>query len=126
MEMTTESTGEWNEASEGAAANNADEWREVAAEEQIAIEYEGDGWIGRFMGMDPPNANGIVQTHWTNVTSLEGVDIAERAFLNATRDLINKLKTIPEKALVRAQWTHSMDTGHISGTKMRVFKVQWR
>lgn len=121
--MATES--EWTEATNGAEAN-ADEWREVDAEVQIKFEVIGDGFIGRFTGMDPVNANGITQAHFVNVTDLNGLDIAERAFLNLTRDQINKYRVIPEKSMVRDTWTDNMDTGHSSGNKMQVHKVQWK
>lgn len=124
-EMTTHE-GEWTEATQGAEANADEEWREVEAEEQIAIEYEGDGFIARYIEMDPPNANGIIQGHFTNVMDLEGNYLLETAFLNLTRDLVNKFKKVPEKAIVRVQWKSSLDTGHKSGTKMRVFDVRWK
>ena len=87
---------------------------------------EGDGFVGRYMGMDPPNASGIIQAHFTNVTDLHGDTIADACFLNTTRDLQNKLKKVPVKSMVRALWESSLDTGHESGTKMRVFRVQWK
>lgn len=114
----------WNDATEGADANG--EWgAEVEAEVKIALENEGDGFIGRYMGMDDPG-NGIWQAHLTNVTYLNGADIAPSAFTNATTDLKNKLAKVPVKSMVRVEWTSSMDTGHESGTKMRIFKVQWK
>jgi hypothetical protein len=78
------------------------------------------------MGMDPPNASGIIQGHFTMAFDLDGNPIADTAFLNCTRDLINKLKKVPVKAMTRIQWTGSIDTGHESGTKMRIFTVQFR
>ena len=124
-EMTEESG--WNETTNGAAANE-DEWTEAVSETQIILEAIGEGWIGRFMGMDEPNATGIIQTHWTVVTDLDGSSLenGEGCFINATRDLINKLKKVPVKSLVRAQWIDMLDTGHSSGNQMRVFKVQWK
>lgn len=115
---------EWTDASAGAAAN--DEWQTVDAEVKIVIENIGDGWIGRFMGMDDPNNNGILQAHFTSVTYLNGGDLAPQAFTNASTDLRNKLKNVPVKAIVRAEWVSEMDTGHESGNKMRVFDVKWR
>lgn len=117
--------GDWNEATNGAEAN-ADEWREVESEVQIKFEMIGDGFIGRFTGMDPVNANGITQAHFVNVTDLNGLDIADRAFVNLTRDQINKYRVVPVKAMVRDEWTSDMDTGHSSGNKMQVHKVQWK
>jgi hypothetical protein len=114
----------WQETEE--AIPTADEWREVEAEVQIVLEDEGEGWVGRFMGMDPRNANGIIQGHWTHVEYLNGYYLADSAFANITRDLETKLKKVPVKALTRIQWVSSMDTGHESGTKMRVFRVQWK
>jgi len=116
-------TGEWKDATT-AGAN--DEWQDVDAEFQIILEMEGEGFIGRYLGMDPPNANGIVQSHWTTVLDLAGESIADDAFYNTPTDLRNKLKKVPTKAIVRVQWESSMDTGHESGNKMRVFKVQWK
>ena len=123
--MTTEN--EWNEATTGYEAQT-DEWRDVETETQIVLEELGEGWIARFMGMDPPNASGIVQAHWTQVTDLQGVSLenGEGCFINCTRDLLNKLKKVPVKAVVRCQWASNLNTGHASGTPMRVFKVQWR
>lgn len=117
---------EWTDASAGAAANANDEWQTVDAEVKIVIENIGDGWIGRFMGMDDPNGNGILQAHFTSVTFLNGNDLAPQAFTNASTDLRNKLKNVPVKAIVRAEWVSEMDTGHESGNKMRVFDVKWR
>jgi hypothetical protein len=121
--MTDQET--WNEAP-ATPEWQEDEWREVEAESQIVLEVEGDGFQGRFMGMDPRNANGIIQGHWTSVTTLDHEHISDTAFMNVTRDLENKLKKVPVKAFTRIQWVSSMDTGHESGNKMRVFKVQWR
>lgn len=120
--MTTES--EWTDTSEGAAAN--DEWSEVESEAQIVIEVISDGFIGRYMGMDPPNANGIIQAHFNAVLDLQGESIADSAFINATTDLRNKLAKVPSKAIVRAEWVSELDTGHESGNKMRVWNVKWK
>lgn len=119
----TEDT-KWNDT--GDAIGDTDEWREVEAEAKIIVEQEGDGWQGRYMGMDDPNGNGILQAHFTGVTFLNGTDIAERAFVNATRDLQSKLQKVPVKSYTRIQWVSSMNTGHESGTPMRIFKVQWK
>lgn len=121
--MTEKTEGQWQTATDD---NAADEWREVDAEAMIILEMEGEGFTGRYMGMDPPMASGIVQAHFTNVYDIDGNAIADAAFINATRDLQNKLKKIPVKSMVRAVWESSMDTGHESGNKMRVFKVQWK
>jgi hypothetical protein len=115
---------EWQNAENDTAI--AEEWREVESEVQIKVEVIGDGWIGRFMGMDPRNDNGIIQAHFTNVTYLDGAYIADSAFTNVTRDLEQKLKKVPVKSMTRIQWTSSLDTGHVSGTPMRVFTVQWK
>lgn len=119
-----EKTSEWTEASTGAAANADGGWQEVAEEVQIALENEGDGFIGTYVRKDPPTASGIVQLHFEKVTDLEGNYLADRAFINGTRDLVGKLATVPMRKQVRAQWTHSMDTGQIS--PMRVFAVASR
>ncbi len=112
----------WNDASNGADAN---EWSEVAAEGQIILEVEGEGIIGRYLGQDPPNINGIVQSHWDNVTDLDGKPLGgDEWFFNLTRDLIRKLAKVPVKSTVRLQWVSSMDTGQ--KTPMRIFRVQWR
>lgn len=124
--MTTENDSGWTDATDAALANANDEWRDVEAEAQIILEVEGDGFVGRFMGMDPPNANGIIQAHFTNVTDLHGEAIGGSCFLNTTRDLQNKLKKVPVKAMTRCLWESSLDTGHESGTPMRVFRVQWK
>ena len=115
----------WNDATNGAAANE-DGWHDVEAEDQIIVETEGEGFTARYMGMDPPNANGIVQGHFTGVYTLDDDPFSERAFMNLTTDLRNKLKNVPIRSQVRCQWKSSMDTGHESGTKMRVWNVQWR
>ena len=119
--MTSEKT--WTEASNGAAAN-ADGWNAVADEVQIVLERVGEGFIGTYVRMDPPTASGIVQLHFENVTDLNGNEIGERAFVNSTRDLTNKIRTVPFLRQVRAEWTSEMPTGQIS--PMRVFSVQWR
>lgn len=112
----------WNEETAGAAAN--EEWgAEVESESQIVLEVQGEGWTGTFLEMDKPNANGIVQAHFENVTALDGMVIGD-GFINAGRDLQGKLKKVPPKSEVRIQWVTSMDTGQ--RTPMRVFKVQWR
>ena len=123
--MTAE-TG-WNEATEGEAAN-VDLWKDVEAESQLILEITGEGFTGRLIAMDEPNATGIVQIHLVNVEDLDGnsLESGNGCFMNATRDLINKLKKVPLKSFIRVQWIDNLDTGHSSGTKMRVFKVQWR
>jgi hypothetical protein len=124
-EMTEQENWKSTDTDDAIAIAN-DEWQEVEAEVQIVVETEGDGWIGRYMGMDPRNANGIIQAHWTNVEFLTGEYLAKSAFANVTRDLENKLKKVPVKSLTRVQWVSSMDTGHESGNPMRVFRVQWK
>ena len=122
--MATEKTTEWTEATNGAAANAADEgWATVEEEVQIALENEGDGFIGAYVEMDVTQS-GIVQAHFTNVYDLNGNFIAGRAFVNSTRDLTGKLKTVPQKRQVRAVWISSLNTGQ--PLPMRVFSVQWR
>lgn len=114
----------WNDADN--ATPDESEWQEVEAEVQIKLEVIGDGFAGRFMGMDPRNASGIIQAHFTNATFLNGAEIAPTAFTNATKDLESKLSKVPVKSMVRIQWVSELDTGHESGNKMRVFKVQWK
>jgi hypothetical protein len=118
--MTEQS--EWQDTENDAPFE--DEWQEVESEVMIKFETQGDGFMARYLGMDPRNANGIIQAHFTNVSDLEAVFIADTAFLNVTRDLENKLRKVPVKSMVRVQWTDSMDTGHESGTPMRVFTVR--
>lgn len=122
--MATEKTQEWTEATNGAAANATDEgWATVEDEVQIALEVEGEGFIGTFVEMDMVQS-GMVQAHFTDVYDLNGNFIAKRAFINSTRDLTGKLKTVPQRRQVRAQWTSSLNTGQ--PLPMRVFSVQWR
>lgn len=115
---------EWTEST--TAANPDDGWTEVDAEAKIVIEVIGDGFTGRYMGMEQLPDSGIKQVHITNAEFLDGTPLADKAFVNATRDLENKLRNIPIKSMIRVQWISEMDTGHESGTKMRVFKVQWK
>ena len=120
-----EATTGWNEATNGAASNADDAgWNTISEEDKIDLEHEGDGFIGTLVRMDPPTANGIVQIHLENVTDLDGNFQSERAFINGTRDLVNKMRTVPLRRQVRAQWTSSQNTGQIS--PMRVFSVAWR
>lgn len=115
----------WNDTTNGAAANEETEWNTVSDEVQITFENEGDGFIGRFVRMDERvGVNNLTQAHFENVTDLDGNPVADRAFINAGRDLANKLRTVPLRREVRAQWTTSMDTGQASN--MRVHSVQWR
>lgn len=125
-EMTEESGWNQAEADPTIQSGNLDEWKEVEAEKQIQFEVRGDGFIGRFMGMDPPNATGIIQSHWEDVFDLEGGYMMDSAFLNLTRDLIQKLKKVPAKAMVRIQWTDNLNTGHSSGVPMRIHDVRWK
>lgn len=113
---------EWTESTAGAAAN--DGWNEVDAESQIVLENEGDGWIGQFLGMDAPNSNGIVQAHFESVTGLDNSPLGDGMFVNAGKDLQNKLKNVPVNSQVRIEWVSSMNTGQ--KTPMRVFSVKWR
>lgn len=122
--MATEKTQEWQDATNGAAANAAEGWQDVSEESQIVLEAIGEGFIGTYVRMDPPTQSGIVQLHFENVTDLEGNFVAERAFINSTRDLTNKIRVVPFRRQVRAQWTSELPTGQIS--PMRVFSVQWR
>jgi hypothetical protein len=122
-EMATEKTDEWQDATAGADANSVDDgWTAVEDEVQIKLENEGEGFIGTYVSRD--KAGTIDQLHFTNVTDLDGNFIAARAFVNGSRDLVNKINTVPFRRLVRAQWTTSMNTGQI--TPMRVFSVQWK
>lgn len=122
-----EMTDGWTEATTQTTSNVVtDEWQEVEAEQQIVIEQIGDGFIGKLMGIDPPNSSGIIQAHWTMVTDLQANYLLDSAFLNLTRDLINKLKKVPTKAMVRVEWTQNLNTGHESGTPMRVYDVRWK
>lgn len=114
----------WNEATEGAAANGDGWGTTIDAEAQIVLEMEGEGFIGILDEIDPPNQNGIVQVHLSDVSDLTGQFLGENMFINGTRDLINKLKKVPLKSQIRCQWTSSMDTGQ--RTPMRVFSVQYR
>lgn len=122
--MATEKTEkEWKEE-HGEAPTESEGWgQEVAAESQISLEMEGEGFIARFLGMDPANANGIVQGHFSEAESLDGIYIGD-AFMNIGRDLIRKLSKVPVKREVRIQWVSSMQTGQ--ATPMRVYSVQWR
>jgi hypothetical protein len=126
-EMAGKTEADWTEATTGAAANDTnganDGWATVEDEVQIALENEGDGFIGTYVDMDV-TGTGIAQAHFTNVTDLNGNFIAARAFINSTRDLTNKLKTISYRRQVRAVWTTSMNTGQ--PLPMRVFSVQSR
>lgn len=123
--MATEKTQEWTEATNGDVANSAsDGWTTVSEEVQIAFENEGDGFIGTYVSRDQVGQNGMVQFHFENVTDLDGNWIADRAFVNGTRDLVGKLRTVPFRRLVRAQWTSSMNTGQT--TPMRIFSIQWK
>ena len=76
--------------------------------------------------MDTAGESGIKQIHITNAEYLTGETFAAAAFVNATRDLEQKFAKIPVKSMVRVEWTSTMDTGHVSGTPMRIFKVQWK
>ena len=123
----TEKTQEWHETSNGAAANApADSgWNAVTDEVQIAMENVGDGFIGTLVRIDERvGVNNLTQAHFENVTDLNGDFLAERAFVNAGRDLANKLRVVPLRRQVRAEWTGNMDTGQ--STPMRVNSVQWR
>jgi hypothetical protein len=122
--MTEEKTQEWQESTNGAAENTSDGWAEVSDEVKIDLESEGEGIIGTKVGMDPPNANGIIQAHFENVTDLTDTFVAERALMNAGRDLANKLRIVPNGRQVRIQWRSSLNTGQKS--PMRVYSVQWR
>ena len=113
---TTEAT--WRESEDS-------EWgHEVESESQIVMEMEGDGFIATFTEMDPANANGITQAHFTNVSTLTEEYLGDAMFMNAGRDLERKLKSVPKGSQVRIQWVSSMNTGQKS--PMRVYKVQWR
>ncbi len=123
--MATKETTEsgWTEATNGAEAN-AEGWTTVSEEVQIAFESEGDGFIGVYVSRDAVGQNGMVQFHFENVTDLDNNFVADRAFVNGTRDLVGKLRTVPFRRMVRAQWIKSMDTGQ--ATPMRIFSVQWK
>jgi hypothetical protein len=122
--MASEKTQEWTEATNGAAANATDEWQNVAEEDKIDLTHEGDGFIGKLVLMDTVGANGMVQVHVENVTDLDGNFQSVRAFINAGRDLVNKLRTVPMGRTIRVQWVSSMNTGQI--TPMRVYSVGWK
>jgi hypothetical protein len=121
--MATEKTQEWQDASNGAAVNAGDGWNTVSEESQIVLESEGEGFTGMLIEMDSTNS-GITQIHLTDVYGLNGEFLGDRMFINGTRDLVNKLKTVPRMREIRVEWTHSMNTGQ--ATPMRVFSVQWR
>jgi hypothetical protein len=122
--MAKDDGQEWNEASEGAQANSGEWGTEVESEAQIVLEAEGEGVIATWVGMDPPNANGIIQGHFEDVNDLNEQWLGDAFFMNLTRDLERKMRKVPEKATVRLEWVSSMNTGQ--KTPMRVFKVQWR
>lgn len=123
--MAAEKTQEWTEATNGDAANAAsDGWTDVSEEVQIAFETIGDGFIGTYADRDVVGNNGMVQFHFENVTDLNGNPIADRAFVNGTRDLVGKFRTIPQRRTVRVKWISEMNTGQ--ATPMRVFSVQWK
>lgn len=117
-------TDQWNETPDSAIQE--DEWKEIEDEVQIKFEVIGDGFIGRLISMDPPNANGIIQAHLVNVADLAGNHLADRAFLNLTKNQYNKYRVIPMKAMVRDEWTGNLDTGHSSGVPMQVHNVKWK
>lgn len=111
------------------AENTAQEWHSteptdddwsnansVATESQLLFDTIGDVFIGRFQGIDPPNANGIVQAHFTNADG--------DFFTNAGRDLQQKLKKVPYGRFVRIEYTDNLNTGQ--ATPMRVYDVKWR
>lgn len=124
--MADTKTGEWQESTNGAAANvNPDGgWNAVEDEVKMDLENLGDGFIGTYVRKDAPTANGIVQLHFEDVYDLNGNFIAKRAFINSTRDLTNKIHAVPFRRQVRAQWIDNKDTGQIS--PMRVFSVAHR
>lgn len=117
-------TDQWNEAQDPSIPD--DEWKEVEDELMIKFEVIGDGFIGRLIDIDPPNANGIIQAHFVNVTDLTGNHLADRAFLNLTRNQFSKYRSIPMKSTVRDEWTGNLNTGHSSGTPMQVHSVKWK
>jgi hypothetical protein len=122
--MANEKTAEWTDATNGAAANaTEDGWNAVEDEAQIALDNEGDGFVGNYVSMDTVQS-GMVQAHFEDVYDLNGNFIAKRAFINSTRDLTGKLKTVPQRRQVKAVWVSSMNTGQ--PLPMRVFSVQWR
>jgi hypothetical protein len=123
-EMASEKTEEWQEPTVGAAANADEGWQRVADEDKIDLETIGDGFIGTYVSKDTVGANGMVQFHFQRVTDLKGKPLSERAFINGTRDLANKLAVVPFGRQTRVQWVSEMPTGQI--TPMRVFDVQWR
>lgn len=99
------------------------DWKEASGENQIVLENEGEGWTGVYMGMDSAGTSGMVQAHFLNARSLDGDDIGD-AFINAGRDLQNKLRNVPVKSQVKCQWVSSMDTGQ--KLPMRVFRVLYK
>lgn len=125
MEMTDNKT-EWQEATNGAAANEPDDnWNAVTDEVQIVLEGIGDGWIGTLIRIDERvGVNNLTQAHFEKVYYLDNNFMAERAFVNCPRDLANKLRTVPLRRQVRAEWTSELSTGQ--QTPMRVFDVKWR
>lgn len=116
---------QWNDAQDSTAPDS-DEWNDVAGEVQMNVEAINDGFTGRLIAIDPPNANGIIQAHFTDVNDINSALYLEAAFMNLTRDLVNKLRKVPLKSMVRIQWVSVLNTGHESGTPMRVFDVKWR
>ena len=113
----------WNTATDDNAPETEEWGTEVESEVQMAFETLGDGFTATYLGMDPRNANGIVQAHFENAATLDNEHVGN-AFTNVGRDLENKLNKVPPHRQVRIQWTDNMDTGQAS--PMRVYKVQWR
>lgn len=117
--MADKTNGEW----QNAQPENEGWGETVDAESQVALEGEGDGFIATFTGMDK-TANGIPQAHLEDVYDLNEQYAGKFMFINATRDLEQKLKKVPEKAQIRVQWVSSLSTGQKD--PMRVYSVQWR
>lgn len=106
-----------------ATDSSDDGWTEATGESQIVLENENEGWTGTYTGMDSTGTSGMVQAHFTNAKDLDGNDIGD-AFINAGRDLQNKLRNVPVKSFVKCQWIDSLDTGQ--KLPMRVFKVLYK
>lgn len=121
--MTDEKAAGWTDATNGAAANAEDWGQTVDAESQVVLEGEGDGFIATFVEMDKTNS-GITQAHLEDVYDLNEQYAGKYMFINATRDLERKLKSVPPKAQIRVQWVSSQDTGQKD--PMRIYTVQWR
>lgn len=122
--MAGKTDSEWTEATNNGTPANAEGWGQtIDAESQVVLSGEGDGFIATYLEMDE-TSTGIKQLHLEDVYDLNDQYAGKYLFMNATRDLERKFKSIPAKAQVRVQWVSSQDTGQKD--PMRIFNVQWR